>query len=200
MNANPKSTRDVAGEVPGTEMFPSAFATMVHKGVERLADLQKATLDVLNQQTLELDSFYRQAFRGMPTLPGMMFMDLAEQAMGRMVEAEKNIIDIAVKQSAQAMELAKQRTDTASKTAEAMKELFAQSTERAVAVHRIVLDLAAEQNKMVAETVKRQAGVAGTPVARAAETIERGVDTMIETQKEILEAAAKPLKAGTAKA
>jgi len=200
MNANPKSTKDVPADAHAAEIFPSAFATMVHKGVERLADLQKTTLDLLNQQTIDFDNFYRQAFRGMPMLPGMMFMDLAEQAMGRMVEAEKNIIDIAVKQSAQAVELAKHRTDMASKTADAMKDLFAQSTERAVAVHRIVLDLAAEQNKMVAETVKRQAGVAGTPVARAAETIERGVDTMIETQKEILEAAAKPLKAGAAKA
>lgn len=200
MNANPKSTKDLPPEGPGTEMFPAAFATLVHRGVERFADLHKSTLDILNQQTLEFDRLYREAFKGFAAWPGMMFLDLAEQAMGRMVEAQKNIIDIAVRQSAQVAELAKERADNASKAAEAMKELVGQSTERAVAVHKIVLDFAAEQNKVVAETVKRQAGVAGTPIARAAEAFERGVDTMIETEKEILDAAAKPLKAGTAKA
>lgn len=57
-----------------------------------------------------------------------------------------------------------------------------------------MLEFAAQQNKAIGETVQKQAGVSGTPAAAVADSVQKGVDALIETQKELLEIAAKPLK------
>jgi len=202
MNANPKS-RDLPPDVATPEtpqMLLTTLAGLFHRGVERLADVHKSTLDILNQQAIDMNETYRRAFRAMPAMPATMFLDMGEQAFGKLVDAQKNIVDVMVRQSAHAVELTKERTGSASKAAASVKEMFNESAERTIAVQKIVLDLAAEQNKVVTDAVKRQSGFAGTPIATAADTFQKGVGTLIETQKEILDVAARPLKPATAKA
>jgi hypothetical protein len=196
MNASPKSTKEDPAETFETPaMFLTTFAGMYHRGVERTVCIQKTMLDVLAQHNTDVNAFYRQAFRNLPVAPFMPFLDMTEEVLGRVIEAEKNVLDLMVKQSARVAELAKERTSSVSKAAGIARDLFRETAERGIAVQKIVLDLAAEGNKVVTQTVKRQTGVAGTPVATAAENIEKGVNTVIDTQKEILEVAAKPLKA-----
>lgn len=200
MNANPKSTKDdpvvLTGKPETPEMFFDTFAGMFHKGLERLVGLQKTTLDVINAQTFEMNQLYRRNFRNVPEFPGMMLVDVTEEALGKLIEAEKQMLDVMVKQSAHVVELTKERADTVSKATGMANELFRETTDRGVAVQKIVLDLAADESKVLTQAVKRQSGVAGTPVATAADNIEKGVRSVVDTQKEILDAAAKPLKAG----
>jgi len=194
MNASPKSTKEepVGGK---PEMSLTTFAGFLHRGVERTVDLHKAALDAFAQHTTDASELFRNSFRQMPFAPAMAMLDVTEEVMGRMFEAEKNIMDLMVKQSAHVVELTKERTSSVSKAAGVARDLFRETAERGIAVQKIVLDLAAEGNKVVTQTVKRQTGVAGTPMATAAENIEKGVSSVIDTQKEILEVAAKPLKA-----
>ncbi len=62
-----------------------------------------------------------------------------------------------------------------------------------------MLDFAAKQNKAVAEAFRRQTGVKGSPVAEVAESVERGVDTLIDMQKEFLDTASKIATAAAGK-
>ena len=52
----------------------------------------------------------------------------------------------------------------------------------------------------MSETVKQQPGVAGTPVEAVTDSVQRGVDTVVSTQKEFLNLATKTLKGTAAKA
>jgi hypothetical protein len=197
MNASPKSTKEdpAAGKAEAPEMFLTTFAGMFHRGVERTAGLHKAMLDTFVQQTTDVNHAFRDTLRNLPMAPAMAMLDVGEEMMGRLVEADKNITDVLVKQSAHMVDLSKERTNSVSRAAVVARDLFRETAESGIAVQKIVLDLAAEGNKAVTQTVKSQNGVAGTPLFTAADNFGKGVGTVIETQKEILEVAAKPLKA-----
>jgi len=62
------------------------------------------------------------------------------------------------------------------------------------------LDFAAQQSKALSEAAKQQFDISGTPAAAAAESFQKGIDVLLEMQKDLLEAATKPLKAAAAKA
>ncbi len=51
----------------------------------------------------------------------------------------------------------------------------------------------------MSETVKQQPGVTGTPVETVTDSVQRGVDTVVATQKEFLKLATKSLKSTAAK-
>jgi hypothetical protein len=61
--------------------------------------------------------------------------------------------------------------------------------ERAAAVQKKVLDQTATQTKLVLDTVKQQFGFAGWPAGAAVDSIHRGVDAVIEAQKDLLDIA-----------
>ncbi len=200
---NPKSTKDAPPEAPARDIPPAsetapftAFATLFHKGVEGLAELQKSKLDLMANQTTDAIAAWKKAFAVPSSAPGTFLLDLADQGMEKMAQAQKGMIDLAVQQSARALDLTKERRDSASKWTNGVAEMVSEAVETTVAVHKICLDFAAEQNKTVATAVKRQAGVAeSAPAAAAVDTIQRNVDMAIQTQKELMVAATKPLKA-----
>lgn len=57
------------------------------------------------------------------------------------------------------------------------------------------LDYMAEQQKAAYETAKKQFRISGNP---AAEAFQTGLDTLIETQKTMLDIASKPLRRAAA--
>lgn len=207
MSNNPKSTREAPPDSPARDAPPAseavpfmAFADLFHKGVERLAEMQKNRLDLIASQTSDALAAWKQAFAMPSSAPGMFLLDLADQGIGKMAETQKGIIDLVVQQSSQTMDLSKERRDSASKWTSGVAAMMSDAVDTAVAAHKTFLDFSAEQNKVVAATLKRQAGVAGsTPGAAAVDTIQRNVEMAIQTQKELMEAAAKPLKAAAAK-
>jgi len=201
MNANPRSPKDSASDPPvekaeAQETLASSFASMYHRQVERAAGLQKNALDVFIQQTADMHNAFRQALRATPLAT---FIDFEQDALERWARAQKTLLDMTVQQSAAVVGFAKEQTAGTTKTADGLKELVQDTADRTVAVHRVVLDLTAQQTAAAVETIKRQPGVAETPFAAAAESIAKGMDTIIETQKGIVEAAAKPLKQAAGK-
>lgn len=192
MTDYPMSTPDNPAEEKGDNpemMFPIAVATLFHKGVEMLADLQKSTLDMCVQQATETISTFKQVFPAIPA-PGLFFMDVAGQGIGRLVEMQKGMVDLMVRQSSAGVDGLKQRSTSASKAAGGVTSLIRDAANFSVASQKIALDFAAQQNKAVTDAVKRQAGMTGTPAA-AADSIQRGMNAVIETQKELLDIAMK---------
>jgi hypothetical protein len=202
MNADVKSTGKTLREAPAEktekpDVAIADFATLLHRGIERLVGLQKATLDVVSHQTTDVSSTLKNSLEPLTPPAGTMLLDVTEQAVDGWVDAQKHILDLIVEQSAQAVEAAKESGISASNSMALLGELMQQSTERAVAAQKTILDFAAKQNKAASELIQKQTGLAGTPAAALADAFERGVTMLIDTQKEFLETAAKLAKTAT---
>jgi hypothetical protein len=190
MDANFKSTKDVPespAEQAGTsETDTTAFTTMLRRGVERFADLQKVTLDVLSRQTKDISSTVQEVLRVTPAAPGTVFLDLTEQAVEEWMNAQKNVVDLMAQQSVQALECADEGTAV-------LTELVRQSAERAVTAQKITLGFAVLQQAGISEVVKRQTGSEETPFAAAAYSMQRCLDALIAKQREFLRESREPL-------
>lgn len=187
MRAAPKSTKTPAAEKlePMEDFFP-----MYTRTVERLAEFQKKMLETMAQQNTDWLETWKKTARMFPQAPGMFMFDLWAQMFDRFIETQKGGIDLAVEQSKQTMNLAKERGTSYGKATDGFTGLFQQTMEHAFAAQKKALDFYAEQQKTAFEAMKRQFRFINNP---AAEAFQNGLDTLIETQKAMLDIAAKPL-------
>lgn len=205
MNPNPKSTKEATpGAAPAEKFesamagFPTEMAVLFTKAVERAAQIQKSALESTLQQAMETMDYVKKS---MPNLPGMSAFDMVGQALEQSAETQKKVLDMFVEQSLAVVEYSKQRGDTVSKAVTGVNSLVQQSVDRSLSAQKTVLNFAAEQNRVMSEAVKKQVSAYGNaPAAVAAtESMQKGMDALIDTQKELLEIAAKPIKAAVAK-
>ena len=107
-----------------TESFPStakqtevveSFATLYTKGVERLAEAQKKSLDLAQQQSAEMIDACKRIAQGTPAIPGLFILDLAATTFGQYADLQKGAIDLAVEQSHTLAGIAKERVNSVSK-------------------------------------------------------------------------------------
>ncbi|HTZ97712.1 MAG TPA: hypothetical protein VMB18_15025 [Terriglobales bacterium] len=185
MRPTPKSTKTTE-KTDITE----TFLPMYTKSVERLAELQKKTLEFTAQQNNEWMEAWKKATRFAPENPGTFMFELAGQMFDRFLETQRGVINMAVEQSHSAAGVAKDRGKSMGKAAEGITGLFQQAMEQSVAAQKKALDFFAEQQKMAYETAKKQFRFAGNP---ATEAFQSGLDALIETQKAMLDMASKPL-------
>jgi len=194
MSTPKKSAKSAHGAAKKNEVVET-FIPLYTKNVERLAELQKKSLDIAAEQNAELIAACKKAFSYIPETPGLFLFDLVGQTFARFLETQKGAIDLAVEQSHVVAGLAKERGASATKMAEGVTALFQQTVEHSVAAQKKALDYYAEQHKAAYETVKKQFRFAGSP---AADAFQSGIDTLIETQKTMLDIASKPLKRSVA--
>jgi len=179
----------VAAEKPDVV---ESVVTLYTNGVERLAEVQKKSIDLAAQQNAELINTWKKFTEVAPGGPGFFMLDLTSNAFDRFAETQKGVIDLVVEQSHALANLAKERT---AKTNEGAASFVQEMVERSVTTQKKALDSSAAQSKAAFETAKKQFGLKGTPAEAAADSFQRGVDTLVETQKEILDIAAKPFNA-----
>jgi hypothetical protein len=189
-----KSTRSAAEAAAKTEILDT-FIPLYAKNVERLAELEKKSLDLVAAQNAEWMEAWKKALHFVPEMPGMFLFDVFGQTLERFVETQKGAIDLAVEQSHAVAELAQERGGSASKMTEGVTNLMQQTVEQSVAAQKKALDYVAEQQKAAYETAKKQFRISGNP---AAEAFQTGLDTLIETQKTMLDIASKPLRRAAA--
>lgn len=203
MNANPKSTEAPPGrpaaKPEGREMPPAiVFANLFHKGMVRFAEVQKTALDQFVQHNADCRDSWKQAYKE-PAAPATGWLDMAVEGIERFVEAQKCLVDLAVEQSALVTDVSKERLDSAAKAGASINTMVHQSTDKLVAAEKTVLNFAAEQNALMIDRIKRQFGMEdATPAAAVAESIRKGMEAVVETQKEMIDLAAKPIKAAAA--
>ncbi len=187
-----KSTKTANGSAKKNEVV-EAFIPLYTKNVERLAELQKKSLDVAAEQNAELIDACKKAFHYIPETPGLFLFDLVGQTFERFVETQKGAIDLAVEQSHVVAGLAQERGSSATKVAEGVTALFQQSVEHSVAAQKKALDYYSEQHKSACETAKKQFHIANNP---AADAFQSGIDALIQTQKTMLDIVSKPFRSG----
>jgi hypothetical protein len=194
MNRNP-TPRNKVSEYPAerprtSESAITGFSTLLVRGVERLADLQKQTLEVLNRQNKDINSTLGEALRATPAMPGKTVLELTEEAVEDWTSALNKVLDLTVQQSAQALECVKEGSG---KSAALLTDLVRQSAGRAIAAQQITLEFAALQTKAVSEAVKCLAGIEEPIFEAVTYSMQRGLDALIRKEKEFL-AAAEPLE------
>jgi hypothetical protein len=170
------------------------FLPLYTKNVQRVADLQKKSLEIAAEQNADFIETCKKAFHLVPETPGLFFFDLLGHTFDRIVETQKTTIDLVVEQSKAVTKLAEERDGSATKITEGLTGVFQQTLEQSVATQKKVLDSFSHQQKNAYEAAKKQFRISN-PVAEAFLT---GLDIMIETQKTALDIASKPLKRASA--
>jgi hypothetical protein len=159
-------------------------------GIERLAEFQKKGLELAVQQNAEwVSTWKKQALAA----PGVLMLDLASTAFERLADTQKGAIDLMVEQSHTLADLVKERKLKTADTLEEAKKIAQEAIEHSVAAQKTAIDYAAKQAKAAFETAKQQLNYAGTPVEAAADTMQRGMDVVVEAQKELLDTMKGPM-------
>ena len=185
-----KSTKKTAAAA--SPEFVDAVTPLVLNSVERVADLQKKTLDLAAEQTAEFFGAWKKAFSYFPVTPPAFFFDFAGQAVQTAVETQKSAIDMVVEQTEAATDIAKVRVEAYSKIVKGATTSVQQSVERSLEAQKKMLEFASAQNKAGFECTKKQLGAAAGPATAILDTFQLGADTMIEAQKSFLNMASQP--------
>jgi dsDNA-binding SOS-regulon protein len=185
------ATRKAASPQDKQTEVTETIATLYTKSVERLADAQKNTLDMALQQNAEVMGAWKKIAKSVPDSPIPSILDLAGSMFSQFIDLQKGAIDLALEQSNALVGLAGERYDFVANAGDTAKTMVQDAVQRAATTQKNVIEFSAAQTKTAVDTFKKQAGVAGTPVAAAADSIQRGFDTLVEAQKEILSIASK---------
>jgi hypothetical protein len=189
MSTPRKSNRTPRTAAEGAEVAGN-FIPLYTKNVQRVADLQKKSLEVAAEQNAELVENCKKAFSFIPESPASFWFDLVGQTFDRLVEVQKENIDLAVEQTNVLTELGRERGALAAKFVDGGAGLFQQTLEHSVAAQKKNLEFCAGQQKAAYETAKRQFHVANP----FAEAFQSGMDVFVETQKTVLDFASRPVK------
>jgi hypothetical protein len=187
-------TKEAKGPVTTAEAVKvDAIDTMTElytNGIERLAEMQKKGLEIAVKHNAEVVGAWKKFT--LP-VPGVLMLDLATTSFERFAETQKGAIDLMVEQTHTFAKVVKERKVKATDTMKEGKERAKEAIEHSVAAQKTALDYTAKQAKAAFETAKQQLGYAGTPAGTAAESIERGMDIVLDAQKELLDLIAEPV-------
>ena len=163
---------------------------LYRKGVQRVADLQKKSLDVAAEQAGEWIAANKQAFRYFPVAAPTFFFRLAEQVVENVVDTQKKFIDLFVEQSEAFAATVNERAEALSKVTEGVAAAVKSSVVRSVEAQQKALSFAAEQSSAFYKNAKNQFGV--EPVSAVVNSVERGTKAILEAQKSLVDVVAKP--------
>ena len=189
MTTTRKSTRSPRAAAENAEAA-AAFVPVYSKSVERMAELQKTSLEAAAEQNTEIIETCKKALPFVPKGPVAFWFDLIGQSFERSVETQKELIDLAVEQNGTLVGLAQERGTLAAKFADGAATLFQQTLDISVATQKKNIEFCAAQQKAAYETAKKQFRVAN-PFADA---FQSGLELLLETQKTVLDIAYKPVR------
>lgn len=185
MTAAAKMNREPAAEEPQDGLvFRDDLTALFFRGMERIAEAQKQWIDIAVQQNAEMTEIVKKAAAKVPSVP---MLDVASGAVSRYADTQKAAIDFVVEQSRVWTDMFKERSSTVKASTESTTNAAKQTLERSFAVQKKALEHTAAQTKAVVDATRRQFGLTGTQADALADTFQRGVDTVVDAQKELLD-------------
>jgi len=176
-----------AGEKPD---FVESAVKIYTTGIERLAEAQKKAIDLALENNAEMMiTWKKQAWAA----PGFFMFDLTTAAFDRFAETQKGTIDLVVEQSRTLGGIVKERKLNLGKVGEDGTAKAQEAIDQSVAAQKTALDYATKQTKAAFETAKKFS-YAGTPAGTAADSFQRGIEVVIDAQKEMLDVFKAPQK------
>jgi hypothetical protein len=130
-------------------------ATLFSKGLERVIEASKTSLDLAVEQNAEVLASCKKALSA-SSMPGAFLFDLAGKAMEGYVTFQKSLLDLTVRQNNTMVEAAHEYSHDASKAKEEISHVIRHSVEHAEAAQKTAVALAVKQTKEVSDTVKHQ--------------------------------------------
>jgi hypothetical protein len=177
-----------AGEKPD---FVEAAVHLYTTGIERLAEAQKKAIDLtINHNAEMVNTWKKQAWAA----PGFFMLDLATTAFDRYAETQKGMIDLVVEQGHVLAGVVKERKVKAGKIMDDSMAKAQEAIDQAIGAQKTVLEFTTRQTKAAFETAKKQFGYAGTPAGAAADSVQRGIEVVVDAQRELLDVLKEPLK------
>lgn len=188
MTAAAKLNRDPATENDGTKpnLRNETTALFLH-GMERMAEVQKQFLDMAMQHTEETVAILKKASEKIPGMPRNPMLEVTSAAVSRYADTQKAAIDFMVEQSRVWTDMFTDRTSAASRSAESTTNAAKQTLQRSFAVQKKALEHTAAQTKAMVDATRRQFGLTGTQADSLSDTFQRGIDTVVDAQKELLD-------------
>lgn len=162
------------------------FAALFLRGVERIGEVQKQFIDIAVQHNKETVEAMKKAVARVPSAPRLPMLDLVYGAVNRYADIEKSAVDFVVEQNRIWTDSFKDRTGTVKKSGDSATRAVKQVMESSFAVQKKALEHTAAHTKAVVEAARDQFGLSGTQADAMTDTFRRGVDTLVEAQKELL--------------
>jgi len=200
MSSTPGSTTETVAGFPRecSQELADVRETLVSlcvNSIDRIAEVQKSALDVAVQQNTEIMDIYKKSIQKLPAALRPPYLEVVNTMFERFSDAQKNVIDLAVEQSHSLIDAMKNRAATVDKAtdkaAETAVNLGKEAVERTVATQKKVLETTVAKAKAAIEATREQVGLAGAPADAAIDSFKRGVDTVVEAHKEMLELVTK---------
>jgi len=187
MSPTPRINREpIVEDTVNKGEFGDNLAAIFLHGIERIAEIQKQSIDFAVQQNVEMVELLKKTAEKMPGAPRLPLLDLATGAVTRYADTQKSAIDYVVEQSQAWTDTFKERAGTAKNATEAVTNAAKQSIERSFVVQKKALENTAAQTKAVVDAAKNQFGFTGKQADAMTDTFQKGVDTIVEAQKELL--------------
>ena len=188
MTPTPKVNREpIVEDAAEKAEYRDYFTVLFLHGVERMAEFQKQSIDLAVQQNTEFVEIVKKAAEKMPGGSRLPLLDLATGAVTRYADTQKSAIDFVVEQTQAWTDAFKDGAGMAKKSTEAATNVAKQTIERSLAVQKKALENSAAQTKAVVDIAKHQFGFSGAQADAMTESFQRGVDTIVEAQKELLD-------------
>jgi hypothetical protein len=189
MKANTSSTK-IEAETAEAAYCPAAYVSLFGKGLERVVEVSKTSLDLLVVQNTEFLGSCRRALKG-SSLPGFFLLDLAGRAFEDWVTLQKRLLDLTVEQSSAVLEAAQGNNRNAGTAKSGIAQANQQMADRRVTPRKSVPEAAPKLIKVANEVLKQQVAGAHTPAVK--DSIEHNAGALIA--KEIVPLAAKQSEA-----
>lgn len=164
------------------------FTAHYTKGVERVAEIQKRSIDLALQHNQEAIALWKQATEKLPWAPRIPVLEQTAAALERVTETQKWAIDLMVEQTRAAADLFKDRSGSWKKTTDAMFGFAQESFNRTVGAQKKAAEAVMTHGKATYDKAREQFEFPGSQAV--AETIQRGVGSVVEAQKAVLETVA----------
>jgi hypothetical protein len=168
------------------------IGNLYSKSVERIAELQKKGIDMAMEQNAEVLNACKKMSQTVPGFSSLFMLDSAATAFARYADTQKGAIDLVLEQSHALTGMVKESAYATVKIGSGATAVLLSTVEQTVMAQKKALDDSAAQGKAAFEKAKQYFGLTGTPAEQVAESFQHGVDSLIATQKELLDIAAKP--------
>ena len=167
-------------------------SNLYSKSVERIAEPQKKGIDMAMEQNAEVLNACKKMSQTVPGFSSLFMLDSAATAFARYADTQKGAIDLVLEQSHALTGMVKESAYATVKIGSGATAVLLSTVEQTVIAQKKALDDSAAQGKAAFEKAKQYFGLTGTPAEQVAESFQHGVDSLIATQKELLDIAAKP--------
>ena len=187
MSPAAKTNREpVIQDMSAASALRDESAALFLRGMERIAEVQKQFVDTAVQHNKEVLEMVKKGAAKVPGAPKMPMLEIAQGALNRYADIQKTAVDFLIEQNRIWTDAFNDRTGAVKTSGDSATRAMKQAMESSFAVQKRALEHTATQTKAVVDAARNQFGFSGAQADAMTDTFRRGVDTIVEAQKELL--------------